>query len=67
MEKLAIVVEAGGLRASGTSLRRVSELLADAGHFNRLGKPFTPVRIERMLTAMKACVAQEGRAAKTLA
>lgn len=45
----AIIAEAKRLRATGISLRKVSDELAASGRFNRFGKPFTAVQIERMV------------------
>jgi|SRR5215475_10495271 len=48
----AAVVEAKRLRANHLTLSQVSAALATQGCFNRLGRPFTPVQIERMVKAV---------------
>lgn len=46
----AIVQFAQTLRADGLSYRQVSHLLAEQGHVNRVGKPFAPFQIQRMVS-----------------
>lgn len=39
------------LRAAGNSYRKTSRALAEQGHLNRVGKPFGPFQIQRMLSS----------------
>ena len=40
------------LRAAGHSYRQASRVLAERGHVNRMGKPFGPFQVQRMVSRM---------------
>lgn len=46
----AVVRLASELRAAGHSYRQASRALAEQGHVNRMGKPFGPFQVQRMVS-----------------
>lgn len=47
----AVITAANGLRSQGLSIRAVAAQLEQLGHRSRLGKPFAPGQVQRMLAA----------------
>lgn len=47
----AVIALARELRAAGNTLWKVSEMLAERGHFSRSGRPFFPTQIRKMVAA----------------